>query len=245
MYKSVIIDDEEMAQTLLKGMLAEYCPKVEVVAVCSDLKSGVNAIKEFNPDLVFLDIEMPGQSGLNLLDYFDEIEINFSIIFITAYNNYAIQAFKLSAIDYLLKPIEVEDLTQAIELFEKNKNRNQYKFLKHNIGSSNQKKIGINSIGSIIYVNLSDILYFEADGSYTKVVLVDGKQITSSKVLKHFEYILNEHMMFYRCHKSFMVNIYHIDEYVRTEGGHLKMREFQISISPDKVKNLLQLMEQI
>ena len=190
MYKSVIIDDEAMAQTLLKGMLSEYCPKVEVVTVCSDLISGVAAIKETNPDLVFLDIEMPGQSGLNLLDYFDEIEINFSIIFITAYNNYAIQAFKLSAIDYLLKPIEAEDLIQAIELFEKNKNRNQYKFLKHNINASNQKKIGLNTIGSIVYVNLSDILFFEADGSYTKVVMVDGKQITASKVLKHFENIL-------------------------------------------------------
>jgi two-component system LytT family response regulator len=245
MYKSVIIDDEEMAQTLLKGMLAEYCPKVEVAALCSDLISGVAAIKEINPDLVFLDIEMPGQSGLNLLDYFDEIEINFSIIFITAYNNYAIQAFKLSAIDYLLKPIEVEDLTQAIELFEKNKIRNQYKFLKHNINPSNQKKIGLNTIGSIVYVSLSDILFFEADGSYTKVVMVDGKQITASKVLKHFEYILGENLNFFRCHKSFMININHIDEYVRTDGGYLKMASHQINISPDKVKNLLQLMEQI
>lgn len=245
MYKSVIIDDEAMAQTLLKGMLSEYCPKVEVVAVCSDLISGVAAIKETNPDLVFLDIEMPGQSGLNLLDYFDEIEINFSIIFITAYNNYAIQAFKLSAIDYLLKPIEAEDLIQAIELFEKNKNRNQYKFLKHNINASNQKKIGLNTIGSIVYVNLSDILFFEADGSYTKVVMVDGKQITASKVLKHFENILCENPNFYRCHKSFMVNINHIDEYVRTDGGYLKMAAHQISISPDKVKNLLQLLDQV
>lgn len=245
MYKSIIIDDEEMAQTLLKGMIKEYCPKIEVVDMCHDLLSGVTAIKNLNPDIVFLDIEMPGQSGLNLLDYFDEIEITFSIIFITAYNNYAISAFKLSAIDYLLKPIEVEDLTQAVALFEKNKNRNQYKFLKHNLGTTTQKKIGLNTVGSIVYVSLDSILFFEADGSYTKVILTDGKQITASKVLKHFEYTLNDHLSFYRCHKSYMVNISHIDEFVRADGGYLKLGKHQVSISPDKVKNLLQLMEQI
>jgi two-component system, LytTR family, response regulator len=245
MYKSIIIDDEEMAQTLLKGMLAEYCPKVEVEAVCGDLLSGVEAIKNLKPDLVFLDIEMPGQSGLNLLDYFDEIEITFSIIFITAYNNYAISAFKLSAIDYLLKPIEVEDLTQAIALFEKNKNRNQFKFLKHNMGAATQKKIGLNTVGSIVYVVLDNILYFEADGSYCKVMLVDGKQITASKVLKHFEYVLSDNLNFFRCHKSYMININHIDEFVRADGGYLKLGGHQINISTDKVKNLLQLMEQI
>lgn len=243
MYKSIIIDDEEMAQALLNGMLTEYCPKVEVVKMCSDLQSGIAAIKEYNPDIVFLDIEMPGQSGLNLLDYFDEIEITFEIIFITAYNNYAIQAFKLSAIDYLLKPIEVNDLTQAIELFEKNKTRNQYQFLKHNISSSPQKKIGLNTVGSIVYISLESILFFEADGSYTKVVLVDGKQIIASKVLKHFEHILGENLNFFRCHKSYMINVNHIDEYVRAEGGYLRIGKYQISVSPEKLKHLLQLLE--
>jgi len=243
MYRSIIIDDETMAQTLLKGMLLEYCPKVDVVGICDDLLSGIAAIKEHNPDLVFLDIEMPGQSGLHLLDYFDEIDITFSIIFVTAYNNYAIQAFKLSAIDYLLKPIEANDLIQAIDLFENNKNRNQFKYLKHNISSSTQKKIGLNTVGSIVYVNLENILFFEADGSYTKVILIDGKQIITSKVLKHFETVLLDNLNFFRCHKSFMINTNHIDEYVRAEGGYVKIGAHQVSVSPDKLKHLLQLLE--
>jgi two-component system LytT family response regulator len=142
MYKAIIIDDEEMARTLLQGMVAEYCNNVETVDLCKDLPTGVKAIRKHKPDIVFLDIEMPGHSGLELLDFFDENEINFSIIFVTAYNRYAIQAFKLSAVDYLLKPIEVDDLKNAMILFERNKNRNKatYSVLKENFKKLFSKK---------------------------------------------------------------------------------------------------------
>ncbi len=108
MYKAIIIDDEKMARTLLEGMLYEYHKDVEVVDSCKDLPTGVKSIRKHKPDLVFLDIEMPGHSGLELLDFFDEQEVNFSIIFLTAYNQYAINALRLSAVDYLVKPVDVK-----------------------------------------------------------------------------------------------------------------------------------------
>lgn len=238
MYKAIIIDDEEMARTLLKGMLAEYCPNVEVVDLCKDLPCGVKSIRKNKPNIVFLDIEMPGHSGLELLDFFDDNEIDFSIIFVTAYNRYAIQAFKLSAVDYLLKPIESQDLIDAVSLFEKQKEKKQYKVLKENL-SSQSKKIGLNNVSSISFVELDTILFFQADGSYTKVVLKDGKIITTSKSLKHFENILEDNSDFYRCHKSFIVNINHISEYIKSDGGSLRVGSHEIGISAEKVSVLL------
>lgn len=240
MYKAIIIDDEEMARTLLQGMLELYCPNVEVQALCKDLPSGVKAIRKHKPDIVFLDIEMPGHSGLELLDFFDESEINFSIIFVTAYNRYAIQAFKLSAVDYLLKPIETDDLLNAISLFEKNKVKQNYSALKSNLNTQQSKKIGINGVSSIQFVDLIDILFFQAEGAYTKVYLKDGKMLLASKSLKHFEQILSEHFEFYRCHKSYIVNINYITEYVKSEGGYLKVQQHEVNLSPDKVAVLLE-----
>ncbi len=236
MYKAIIIDDEEMARTLLNGMLSEYCPTVQVLDLCKDLPSGVKSIRKNRPDIVFLDIEMPGHSGLELLDFFDEDEVNFSIIFVTAYNRYAIQAFKLSAVDYLLKPLETQDLIDAISLFQKN---NNYKVLKENLSSTSQK-IGLHNVSSITFIELAKILFFQADGSYTKVFLMDGKSIMTSKSLKHFENILMHNSSFYRCHKSYIVNLNHISEYIKSDGGSLKVGEQGIGVSADKVSILLE-----
>jgi two-component system LytT family response regulator len=243
MYKAIIIDDEEMARTLLKGMIAEYCENVDTIELCKYLPTGVKAIRKHKPDIVFLDIEMPGHSGLELLDFFDENEINFSIIFVTAYNHYAIQAFKLSAIDYLLKPIEVDDLKNAINLFEKNNHhkKSNLTILKENLNNSNsKKKIALNTLNSYSFVELSDILYFQGDGSYTKVFLKDGKMVTVSKGLKNFETLLNDSPEFFRCHKSYLVNINHITEYIKTNGGYLRVdKTHEIGVSSDKVDKLL------
>lgn len=243
MYKAIIIDDEEMARALLQGMIAEYCDNVETVEVCKDLPTGVKAIRKHKPDIVFLDIEMPGHSGLELLDFFNEDEIDFSIIFVTAYNHYAIQAFKLSAVDYLLKPIEVEDLKTAIALFEKNRKNGfeNFKVLKENVNSANpRKKIALNTLSSYSFVELTDILYFQADGSYTKVFLKDGTITTISKGLKSFETLLSDNPEFYRCHKSYIVNIAHITDYIKANGGLLIVDKIhEINISPDKTDVVL------
>jgi len=245
MYKAIIIDDEEMARTLLHGMIQEYCSEVEVVDLCKDLPSGVKSIRKNKPDIVFLDIEMPGHSGMELLDFFDDTEIDFSIIFVTAYNRYAIQAFKLSAVDYLLKPIETDDLKNAVELFKKNKARNkeEYTILKENLKSSSPKKIALHTLSSITFVDVKDILFFQGDGSYTKVVLKEGKSITLSKSLKHFENMLQENTVFFRCHKSYMVNLQYITDYIKSDGGYLVVdKTHEIMVSSEKIDMLLKIL---
>lgn len=242
MHKAIIIDDEEMARALLAGMVATYCPNVEVISTCEDLTSGVKAIRKLKPNIVFLDIEMPGHSGLELLDFFDPSEFDFSIIFVTAYNNYAIQAFKLSAVDYLLKPIESEDLVNAVNLHERNQSKHTIATLKQNLQGNKPKKIGISGVSSVVFVDLDEILFFQAEGAYTKVFLKDGKFILASKSLKYFENTLIENIEFYRCHKSYIVNINYISEYVKSDGGYLKVNKHEIGLSPDKVSILLERM---
>ena len=117
-YKTIIIEDEKRAQILLQNILENHFPTIEIMAVADDLPSGVKAIRKYKPDFVFLDIEMPNYSGLEILDFFDENQVDFSIIFTTAYNHYAIEALKISAVDYLLKPLNKEDIKEAIERFE-------------------------------------------------------------------------------------------------------------------------------
>ncbi len=243
MIKTIIIDDEKMARTLLEGMLKELCKDVEVLDTCKDLPTGVKSIRKHNPDLVFLDIEMPGHSGLELLDFFNEDEVNFSIIFTTAYNQYAIQAFKLSAIDYLLKPIEFKDLEHAVERFKKQGVKQNYQVLKTNLQLNHKKKkIAIHTTGSIKFIDINDIIYLKADGAYTNIVLKNEDTVMASKILKSFEDVLNPDLSFFRCHKSFIVNTNYIKEFVRTDGGYLRMENnHQVSLSSEKLDTLFQL----
>ncbi len=241
MYKAIIIDDEEMARTLLKEMIMAYVPdQVSVIDSCKDLAEGVKSIRKNQPDIVFLDIEMPRHSGLELLEFFNEDEITFSIIFVTAYDKYAIQAFKLSAIDYLLKPVEGEDIIKALELLKKGNNTNSYGVLKNNLNNDKPKKIGLNTLTSVSFVEMDDILFLEAEGAYTKVVLKEGKDIIVSKGLKSFENMLSEIPDFIRCHKSYIVNIRYITNYVKSDGGYLVVdKTHEIAISPEKLDLVL------
>ena len=157
--KAIIIDDEKRARVSLNLLILEYCPNIEIVAECENLPEGVKAIRKHNPDLVLLDIEMPGHSGLELLDFFDENEVNFSIIFTTAYNEYALQAFKFSAIDYLLKPINPEQLMDAVLRLEKQKQKlENFKILKENIQQETLTKIAVPSGNSLIFIDTTKII---------------------------------------------------------------------------------------
>lgn len=248
-YDCVIIDDEGMARKLLKAMLEQYCPDLQVVAECADLPTGVKAIKKMNPKLVFLDIEMPGYSGLELLDFFDEDEVTFDIIFITAYNEYAIQAFKFSAIDYLLKPLHQHQLIEAVDRFIKKTEREssrQLDTLKANLNTDeplSEKRIVVPIGQSLKFLKLSDIVMIKGDGAYSEVQLRDGEKILASKNLKHFEDMLYGISRFFRSHKSYIINIQEVVEYSKSDGGVIHMGEnLTAGISPDKLDEFMKLM---
>jgi two-component system, LytTR family, response regulator len=240
--KAIIIDDEKMARVLLQGIIERFCPEVEILEQCIDLPSGVKAIVKHKPELVFLDIEMPGHSGLELLSFFNEKDVNFSIIFTTAYNQYAIQAFKLSAVDYLLKPIESEELINAVNRYKKNSEKPNYDVLQHNLQAETQKKIVINSIGSVKFIPLNDITYLKADGAYTEIFLKDHSSIMTSKGLKSFEQTFADSKNFVRCHKSFIVNINFVSEINKgTSFSAVVNGKHTAYISPDKINELIEI----
>jgi len=232
--KAIIIDDEKRARVSLSLLLQEYCPEVELVAECENLPEGVKAIRKFNPDLVLLDIEMPGHSGLELVDFFDEKEINFSIIFTTAYNEYAIQAFKLSALDYLLKPIIPEELINAISRMERQKSL-QFKALAENIQNEFFEKIAVPSGNTLILIKISDIVYIKGEGSYSEIYMQDKSKHMVSRNLKNFEEILLKDKRFLRTHKSYIVNFDEVVSFNNSDGGWLDMKNGNsIPISSEK-----------
>ncbi len=243
--KAIIIDDEMAARVLLNGMLQDAVPELEVVALCENLAEGIKAIRKYSPDLVYLDIEMPGNSGLDILDFFDEEDITFSIIFTTAYSHYAIKAFKLSAIDYLLKPIEQEELVEAFNRFKSAKTREnkQYALLKENLKETSTKKIAVPSGNSFHFIQMDDIHYLKAEGSYTQIQFTNGTRLIVSRTLKNFEETINDESQFFRCHKSYLVRSIYIIGYNKSDGQLLLTNGVNIPISPDKTNELMTLMK--
>lgn len=246
--KAIIIDDEIRAVKMLEAILNDTCAEdVNVCATCQDLPEGVKAIKKHKPDIVFLDIEMPGYSGLQILDFFNEDEIDFEIVFTTAYNEFALQAFKLSAIDYLLKPIQPEMIREAVNrvISKYNKTENILKFsaLKQNLDVENTKKIAVAIGQSIKFIDIDTIVFIKAEGAYSELVLKDDSKILVSKNLKHFEDVLTISKNFIRVHKSYMINTQYVSEYVKSDGGYLILKEkYEVNITHDKVERLLQVL---
>ncbi len=250
MFNAIIIDDESKARVLLRAMLERYAPELNIVADCNDLPSGVKAIKKFKPDLVFLDIEMPGHSGLELLDFFSENEMNFDVIFTTAYNEYALQAFRFSAIDYLLKPLQPQQLQDAVQRFVKKTERESSKrleLLKSNLSADDNigdRRIVVPIGQSLKFIRLRDIILIKGEGAYSEIFLKEGEKLLISKNLKHFEDLLQDVPKFIRAHKSYIVNMDEVVEYSRSSGGIIHMTgSLTASISPDKLEEFLRMMQ--
>ena len=239
--KAIIIDDEKRARVSLALLIQEYCPQISVVAECENLPEGVKAIRKFQPDLVLLDIEMPGHSGLELLDFFDENDVNFSIIFTTAYNEYALQAFKFSAVDYLLKPINPEQLTEAITRLEKQKQKvENYKLLKETINQDSLTKIAVPSGNTLIFIDTTKISHIKGEGAYSEVFCNNGTKHLVSRNLKNFEDILCLDSRFMRVHKSYIVNFEKVVAYNKSDGGSLELENgIHIPVSQDKAQIIL------
>ncbi|CAL2089241.1 LytTR family DNA-binding domain-containing protein [Tenacibaculum sp. 190524A05c] len=247
--KALIIDDEKRARNVLRILIEENCPKITEISEADNLLSGVQLIKEEEPRIVFLDIEMPEHSGLELLNFIEKDSYNFEIIFTTAYSEYAVQAFQLSAIDYLLKPVRPNQVKEAIERVLNFVGDSQINIrlqeLKSSLEKSNFKKIGLPNANGIKFVEVDKIIMFEADGMYTRVSTTEGN-VFVSKPLKFFVEALNNIKVFYRPHRSFLVNLKYLREYVKKDGGYIVMENNKaVSISKDKRDEFLTIVQSI
>lgn len=229
-YSAIIIDDEAKARRIMETLIAEHCPEIEVLESAEDVLTGIKAINKHNPEIVFLDIEMPGYTGFQLLDFFDDIQ--FSVIFTTAYSEYALQAFQVSAIDYLLKPIQIEKLVDAVKKVTKYRGNAQMsqkvETLKENLEENHVKKIALPMSHGLVFVAVKDIVYLKADGSYTHLFMQDGTKYFISKKVKDFEPSLTQTNTFFRTHRSYLINIDYIKEVVKQDGGHVVMENGDI-----------------
>jgi two-component system LytT family response regulator len=243
--KAIIIEDEQKAADLLEQMLMDISDSIEVVEKCYDLPSGVKSIKKNHPDIVFLDLELPVYSGLQLLEFFNEEEISFALIFTTASNQHAIQAFEMSAIDYILKPIQEEKLKTALQKCFKRKkisSAENISVLQQNMQSPEFKKIVVPVNNGFEIINLSDIMYFKAEGSYTNIFLSDKQSLMVSKNLKYFDDILESSYCFIRIHRSYMANIQYAKKILRNNGYFLVIDDStQLPIINEKVEEIIKL----
>ena len=237
--RAVIIDDEDKAKRLLRVLVEENCPQITEIKEASNLPEGVSLINEFKPEIIFLDIEMPGYSGIQLLDFFSPSQINFEIIFTTAYSEYAIKAFQLNAIDYLLKPLRDEQVANAVEKAIAQRGKSQVsqrlEELKNTLNSSSVRKIGLPVSNGVLFVKFDDIILLEADRMYTKVFTKGEGEILVSKPMKYLTDMLEGSSEFYRPHRSYLINLKHIKQYVNQDGGYIIMDNDQTaSISREK-----------
>ena len=244
MLRSIIIDDEKKCIETLAFDLAKHCPEVQIISKCNSAKEGLQAIKKWHPDLIFLDIEMPWMNGFEMLEILDEID--FDIIFTTAYDAYAIKAFRISAVDYLLKPIDKDDLIEAIQKVINKKGHTSFDkdhldlLLQNMKPNDPTKRIAIPSTEGYDLIPVSDIIYLEADGSYTQVYLQNGKKLFVSRSIKEMNAMLSD-FNFCRIHHSHVINLNHTVKYVRGDGGYVVMVNGKsLSVSRAKKEELLE-----
>ncbi len=230
--KAIIIDDSSQARKLLRLMLLELATDVQVVGEAENAEDGLRMILKHQPDAIFLDIEMPGKSGLQLAESLIGKNIQGKVVFTTAYNAYALKAFRLSAIDYILKPIQEDQLEEAVEkLKEDKKNRDnevRLKALSENLQEDRNDVLCIPIVGGYEYLPVDEIEYLEADGSYVKINCTDQRSKIVSKNLKYFETALESTPKFLRSHRSFLVNMDHVTSYFKSEGGNLQLKSGQV-----------------
>ena len=244
MLRAILIDDEPECLRSLSHDLGRHCPGVSIVAECDNGKEAIKAIHSNSPDVVFLDIDMPFINGFDLLEMVPDVD--FEVIFTTAFDKYAIQAFRISAVDYLLKPIDTEALKLAVEkvrmLREKGSSSRQISFLIQqikDIENNNVRKIALPTFDGLEFINMDDILYCQSDGAYSYVHFTDGTKLYISKTLRYLEDALcNFH--FFRVHNSFIVNLNHVKKYSKTDGGLLILSNGEkVRVSRSKKDELL------
>lgn len=248
--KAILVDDEPDGIKTLKKMLEKHCPSVEIAATCNNALSARQAIETIKPDLVFLDIHMPGKSGIEMIGELPEK--NFEIIFVTAHNEYMLQALQYSAADYLLKPVDEERLAEAVlraeKRMEEERKNEMNETLLYNISKAGQPaemRLCLPTLKGFIILKLDDIIYCEAERSYTVFHTESSRTITVSKPLIEYENML-QNTSFIRIHKSFLINLKHVREYQRGEGGIVIMsNNAEIEVSRRKKEQFMDKIKEI
>lgn len=224
MIRSILIDDEVHCLNSLSIQLNEHCPEVEILAKCTSGAKALEAVEKMNPELVFLDIEMPNMNGFEFLEQCRQI--TFSVIFTTSYDQYAIKAFRISALDYLLKPIDPEELVAAVCKVGEQKSKpitEQFRLMIEQIQNRNRgiTKIGIPTIEGFELIPADHIVYCEANNNYTHIFLKGKTKIVACRSLKDMEEQLQDFKCFLRVHHSYLVNLNEVTRYIRGDGGYL------------------------
>ena len=247
MRKVLIIDDEKPTRELIKRMLESFNLNISIYTDGENVATGVKAIEQIEPDLVLIDIQMPDGNGFDVLK--QTSYKNFQVIFITAFQEFAIQAIKFSALDYILKPIDMEELqssiTRALESITEKIDESQYSALQNNIQPQQKKKLVLKTLESIHIVDIENIIRCEADKNYTSFYLADGKRIIVSKTLKDYDILLSGHN-FFRAQQSHLINVNFIDRYDKHDGGSVIMKDgAEVPLSPAKKDQFFRLLENL
>lgn len=243
--KAVIVDDEKHSREALKNLLNEFCTDVIIVASAGSVDEAITVISSTNPDVIFLDIELQSGTGFDILTQIDSI--NFEIIFITAFEQYAIKAVKYSSLDYLLKPIDLEELIKAVEKAKKKKDQDVYnkqlETLVHNLKQQPKlNKICLSTTDGFEFVTIEDIIYCKASGSYTSFFLKNNTSVIVSKHLKEYENLLTD-QHFMRIHNSFLINLKEVKKFIKSDGGYILMsNNDSVNISKSKKEVFLNAM---
>jgi two-component system LytT family response regulator len=242
MIRCIIVDDELKSRESLKILIEDFCQGATVQALCQNIAEAVEAIQTVKPDLVFLDIQLQRETGFDLLSKYQDAD--FEVVFTTAHSEYAIKAFRFSAIDYLLKPIDIGELKNALAKVEKRKDhtiteRLQQLLLNLRSGSSENYKLALPTADGLIFVKINEILYCEASSNYTEIVMTDSRKYIVSRTLKDYDDMLSD-QNFYRIHHAFLINLNQIKKYVRGEGGYVIMNnDKSLDVSKRKKEGFL------
>lgn len=250
MIKAILIDDIEHARVTLRKDLETYAPDVKIIGEASGVVEGAKLLKKQQPDILFLDIQMQDGSGFDLLDILPEI--HFNIIFITASDAHAIKAFRYAAIDYLLKPVDPDELKMAIEKFKQQQKTNskgsneKYQLLKDNLQNQQKvhTKLALNTQEKIHIVNISDIIRCESNGNYTEFFMKENKKLLVTKTMKDYEDLLSQ-QGFYRVHQSHLINTSYIKEFIKSDEELLMIDQTRIPVSTRRRAEVMKMLEEL
>ena len=246
MIKAVVIDDEKNNREKLLNLLIKNCPNIEIVGEANGVRSGISIIREKIPDLVFLDVRMGDGTGFDLLNRFQSID--FKVIFVTAFEEFALKAFRFSAIDYLLKPVDPLELKDAVMKVSgqlSQENQEQLSNLSESVQSGKLKKIALRDLDNIYLVNMDNIVHCDSAGNYVRFVITDQNDILISKQLKEYEELFAD-LGFFRVHKSYLINLLHAKRYEKADGGFVVMSdESRIPVASRKREQLLEIFRRL